>query len=125
MKIFMLLLLQTTLTLTAATRKKCVHNGVRYDPGWQFQMQCNTCTCIRQGIVMCTMMGCGAEGDCEHESKSYWVGECFKEERGGRFYFCTCQKSGKVRCSRRSRSCSRDVVRMNKRWVGPGGLFFT
>lgn len=58
---------------------------------------CNTCTCVREGVVACTEVACRA---CSYEGRTHTPGERFRTADGCNV--CLCHGDGLVSCTQRS-----------------------
>lgn len=76
-------------------RAQCFGPGRIYHAGDTYQDGCNTCVCNDDGSITCTDQDCTPT--CEHEGKSYQVGESFP--LGDGCNLCTCMASGEVECT--------------------------
>ncbi len=75
----------------------CQVGSNTYQPGDSFGADdgCNTCTCMNDGSVACTTMGCGAT--CTHNGDTYQPGDSFGAGDGCNT--CTCMNDGTVNCT--------------------------
>ncbi len=82
----------------------CSFGEETYDVGESFPAGdgCNTCECMEDGSVGCTLMACNT-GTCEYEGGSYDAGESFQAADGCNT--CTCNDDGSVGCTEMACGC--------------------
>ena len=66
-----------------------------FEPGdsWPHSDGCNTCSCLKSGEVVCTLMDCPPPPVCEHQGETYAAGETF-----GTCDECHCEDNGEIIC---------------------------
>ena len=82
----------------------CEYDGEMYAQGETFPSTdgCNTCTCMDNGLVACTLMACG----CMVDDSFHLVGESFPADDGCNT--CTCVAPGEVACTEMACGCEYD-----------------
>ncbi|KAL4218767.1 Mucin-5B [Mactra antiquata] len=77
--------------------KKCIHNGIAYNPGDSYQDNCNTCKCMESGNGACTRKGCPPKV-CRHNGARYAAGERFRDACNT----CRCTETGVAACTQKA-----------------------
>lgn len=75
---------------------QCQYDKLVWEVGDSFPANdgCNTCTCMRDGSVACTLMACV---ECEYDGQPYFVGDTFPAVDGCNT--CSCEEDGSVSCT--------------------------
>ncbi|XP_060561919.1 serine protease inhibitor I/II-like [Ruditapes philippinarum] len=80
----------------AYVQSECVHNGITYKTGEQYQDDCNKCTCSGNGGGACTRRECPPKV-CTYNGGSYGDGEQFMD--ADNCNQCTCTATGVAACT--------------------------
>jgi hypothetical protein len=84
----------------------CSYEGEDYEAGDSFPSAdgCNSCSCMEDGGIACTLMACGGEGGgsggvavCSYEGVVYHAGDSFPAADGCNS--CGCMDDGSIACT--------------------------